>query len=375
MKTRGLVTLAAWGVLLATALGCGQRAKPATPTITLGAISPFSGDGAPYGKTARTAIDLAVDQINARGGVRGSRLVIQYEDDQGNPKDAVSAFQKLATVDKVPAVLGPFYSGNVLACAPDANRLHVILLTGSATSDNMRTAGPFVFRTCPSNDEQARTVANFAINTLKRRTAFVIYRNVDYGVTLRDAFLTAYTAGGGKIVGAEGVPADTNDVRAALAKVKATAPEMIFAAVHYPEGSALLRQAKELGLDTTIIGTDGGFDPQLLKISGDAAEGTYWVTIGWGAEIANPAVAEFKTAYRLRYGEDPGVYSGLYYDAVNVLAKALSATPTNGATLANALRRSELRGPTGITSFDEHGDVKKPFSIYRVEHGDFVPVR
>ena len=88
--------------------------------------------------------------------------MVQYEDDQGNPKDAVSAFQKLATVDKVPAVLGPFYSGNVLACAQDANRLHVVLLTGSATSDNVRNAGDYVFRTCPSNDEQARTIADSA---------------------------------------------------------------------------------------------------------------------------------------------------------------------------------------------------------------------
>lgn len=345
-----------------------------TGTITIGAISPFSGDGAPYGKSARTAIDLAVGEINGKGGVKGAKLAIQYEDDKGNPKDAVSAFQKLATVDKVPAVLGPFYSGNVLACASDANRLHVILLTGSATSDNVRNAGDYVFRTCPSNDEQARTIADFAFNKLSYQTAFVIYRNVDYGVTLRDAFDKAYKALGGKIVGIEGVAADATDVRAQLAKVKETAPDFVFAAVHYPEGGALLRQAKELGISSAVIGTDGGFDPQLLKIAGYAAEGSYWVTIGWGDEISNPAVGRFKKAYHDRYGEDPGVYSGLYYDATHVLAKAMEASPGLSSDLQRTLLNIEYDGPTGLTKFDQFGDVAKPFSVYRVERGQFIPM-
>lgn len=377
MKPRTIMVGLTFAALsLALCSGCGRSGQPeGQTTIKIGAISPFSGDGAPYGKSARTAIDLALDEINAKGGVKGAKLVVQYEDDKGNPKDAVSAFQKLATVDKVPAVLGPFYSGNVLACAPDANRLHVILLTGSATSDNVRNAGDYVFRTCPSNDEQARTIADFAFKKLNHRTAFIIYRNVDYGVTLRDAFEKAFKALGGKIVGVEGVAADATDVRAQLAKVKEAAPDFIFAAVHYPEGSALLRQVKELGINSNVIGTDGGFDPQLLKIAGDAAEGSYWVTIGWGDEASNPAVGRFKKAYHDRYGEDPGVYSGLFYDATQVLAKALAASPAlNGPDIQRTLLATEYDGPTSLTKFDQLGDVAKPFSIYRVEKGQFAPV-
>src|SRR5205085_9021592 len=98
-------------------------------TIRIGAISPFTGEGANYGKAARTGIDMAVDEISARGGIKGKRLVIQYEDDKGSATDAVSAFRKLVDADKVPAILGPFYSGNVLACAPVAERSRVVLLT------------------------------------------------------------------------------------------------------------------------------------------------------------------------------------------------------------------------------------------------------
>ncbi|MGD0770478.1 MAG: ABC transporter substrate-binding protein [Tepidisphaeraceae bacterium] len=353
----------------------GSSPNELTNDITIGAISPFTGDGATYGDAARTGIDLAIDEINAKGGINGHKIFIRYEDDQGNQADAVSAFNKLVSVDRVPAILGPFYSGCVLACAPVAERSKVVLLTGSATSDNIRNAGEFIFRVCPSNDEQARTIADFAWGTLKARTAFVVYRDVDYGVTLRDAFQKAFPALGGKIVGVEAVPADASDVRAQVAKIKQASPDFIFAAVHYKEGGALLRQAKELAVTAPIVGTDGGHDPQLIEVAGSAADGSYWATIGWGDEASSPAVAAFRKAYRDRYGRDPGVYSGLYYDAAQVLAKALVAAPVlDGPNIQRAMKAVEYDGPTGHTTFDEHGDVAKPFTIDQVKNGQFAPV-
>ncbi len=356
------------------AFGCAKE-KPEAKEIRIGAISPFTGEGANYGKAARTAIDLAVDEINKKGGINGRKLVVQYEDDKGNPKDALSAFNKLATVDKVPAVLGPFYSTNVLACAPVANRSKTVLLTGTATSDNIRDAGEYVFRVCPSNDEQARTIARFVFENLGLRKSFIIYRNVDYGITLRDKFEKAFKALGGTILGAEAVTPDTSDVRAQLTKAKAESAELIYAAVHYPEGGALLRQAKELGVSSVIVGTDGGYDPKLLEIAGEAAEGSYWVTIGWGDESSNPNIARFRKAYKEHYEEEPGVYSGLFYDATHVLAKALTeAKAIDGPSLQEALSNIVYEGPTGITKFDEFGDVEKPFAVYIVKSGQFVPV-
>lgn len=367
------------GVLAACALtlvSCGQKSVSSAEVVRIGAISPFSGEGANYGKAARTAIAMAVDEINAAGGVQGKKLDVIYEDDKGNPKDGLSAFQKLASVDKVPAVLGPFYSGIVLACAPEANRQRVVLLSGSATSDNITDAGDYVFRTCPRNLEQARTIADFAFNKLGLKTSFILYRNVDYGVTLRDAFEKAFKDLSGTIVGIEAVPADAADVRAQLTKVQAAAPAFVFAAVHYPEGGAMLRQSKELGISSVVIGTDGGYDPQLLKSAGDAADGSYWVTIGWGDPTTNPAVKKFMDAYRARYGEEPGAYSGLFYDAAQVLAKAISSISgqVDGPAIQKALLNTQYEGPTGLTKFDSNGDVSKPFAVYRVEGGKFVPV-
>ena len=137
----------------------------------------------------------------------------------------------------------------------------------------------------------------------------------------------------------------------------------------------MLRQAKELDISATVMGTDGGYDPQLLKIAGGAAEGSYWVTIGWGDESSNPAVASFKTAYRQRYGEEPGVYSGLFYDAAHVLARAISAAKAmDGQRIQQAMFGVEYSGATGATKFDDVGDVRKPFAIYRVTKGQFALV-
>ncbi len=205
-------------------------------------------------------------------------------------------------------------------------------------------------------------------------SAFVIFRNVDYGVTLRDAFVEAFPTMGGEILGAEAVPADASDVRAQLSKVKRAAPDFIFAAVHYKEGGALLRQARELGIDSLIIGTDGGHDPQLLEIAGNAAEGSYWVTIGWDDSPNNSHVTRFQNSFRKRYQRDPGVYSGLYYDATHVLAKALAnAQSISGPEIRKALHLVEHDGPTGHTRFDQYGDVTKPFSVYEIRNGEFLP--
>lgn len=364
--------LACLGVV---ALSCFLGCTPSKNTLAIGAISPFTGDGANYGKAARTGIDMAVDEINANGGINGKKLSVIYEDDAGSPQLAISAFQKLATVDKVPAVLGPFYSGNVLACAPQANQLKVILLSGSATSDNLSQAGKFVFRDCPNNNVQATTIAEFALKQLGLKTAFVIYRNDDYGVTLRNAFQQVFPSQGGRVLGVEAAPPDATDLRAQLTRVKAASPDFIFAAVHYTEGGTLLRQARELGIRATVIGTDGGYDPQLMKIAGDSANGSYWATVGWANEGSNPVVAQFKELYHKRYGIDPGAYSGLYYDATHVLAKALSAAATpRGDALQQAMMQAEWEGPTGLTKFNADGGVSKPFAMYEVKGGQFAPL-
>jgi branched-chain amino acid transport system substrate-binding protein len=360
--------------LVLVVFSCGPAGRKRA--VVVGMIAPFSGEGAHYGETARTGIDMAVDEINAAGGIQGRDLQIQYEDSKGTVPDGLAAFHKLVSVDKVPAVIGPFYSLNLLAIAPEANRQQVVILSGSTTSDSVREAGDYIYRVCPSNNVQAKTAAQYAARTLGATTAFVIYRDEDYGETLRDSFKRFFEEVGGKVLGAEAVAADADaeGVRAQLRAARASGAGVIFAAVFYPEGGTLLRGARALGIRAPIIGSDGGYDPQLVAIAGDAAEGSYWVTIGWepGIDTAN-RVAAFQESYRARYNDEPGIYSGLYYDATKVLAIAMNnARDLSGRAIREALQQVDYTGPTGRSSFDGQGDVDKDYVVYEVQDGDFV---
>jgi len=366
-------------LLLAFAVcnSCNLRGNSTADGIQLGLLSVFSGDGANYGEAARTGVDLALEEINAGGGINGKKITMIYEDDRGETKDAVSGFQKLASVDKVPVVIGPFYSGQVLACAPEADRSGTVLMTGSGTSDNIMKAGEYVFRTCPTNEEQGRTIARFCIDSLKKKTAFIIYRNADYGLTLKDRFKEQYIHDGGSVLGEIAIDADAKDARPQLIKAKESAAEVVFIPVHYPEGGVILKQAKELGLNALFIGGDGGFDPALINIAGNAADGSYWATIGWGGQGTVAITAQFKAAYKKKYNKDAGVYSGLYYDAMMVVAAALKnvSGDITGASVKEALLKiRDYRGPTGAITFNKDGDVEKPFSIFLVNGGAFQPV-
>lgn len=361
-------------VLLVLLFSCNSGGED---QIDIGLLSVFSGEGAHYGETAKTGVQLAVDEINQDGGINGKKIKIIYEDSKGTPKEAVNGFQKLVTANEVPAILGPFYSGQVLACAPIANETETILFTGSATSDNITNAGEFVFRTCPTNLEQSRTAAKFILDSLKDSTSFIIYRNRDYGVTLRDAFIDEYSLLGGKVLGFEGIEAEANDLRTQLLLVKNSGAKNIFAAVHYPEGGNLLNQAKEIGLNASIVGTDGGFSPELFEIAGKSANDTYWLTIGWNQEKnSDNVVQKFKNNYQQKFGKEPGVYSGLYYDAMCVLGLALkNAESDDSEKIRKELQNINYNGATGTTHFDENGDVQKPYSVYKIINKKFKQIK
>jgi len=344
--------------------------------IKIGVITVETGDGANYGLVAKQGIELAIEELNVEGGINGKKILSVYADSKGNPRDAVSAYRSLQS-QGITLILGPFYSSNFLAIAPLAAKDKVVLLTGSATDDNITNAGKYSFRVCPTNLKQGETLANFAIFELHAKTVYVLYRNVDYGISLKKSFVETFLNNGGEIYGEEGIEPDANDVRTQLTKASEKAADVIFAPIHYPEGGVLLKQAKELGVKSIIIGGDGGFDPKLIEIAGNASENSFWSTIGLGGSDVDSIRESYLKNYKDKYGIESGAYSALYYDAMRVASLALqSSKDYSGESIREALMNiQDYRGPTGITKFDENGDVDKPFSIYKVQEGEFKLVR
>ena len=372
MKTLKIVLLLF--VLLFISFSCGNKKEE---TIKIGVLSVFTGDGANYGEAARTGVDLAIEEINNSGGINGRKIEIIYVDSKGTTKDSKLGLQQLINYHKVPAVIGPFYSDQVSECAPEANRNKVVLISGSATADDITNAGDYIFRVCPVNRIQGKVIAEFCINDLKSKTAFVLYRNADYGVTLRNGFKEVFENLGGKILGEESVERDSKDLRTQLYIAKQKNPDVVFAPVHYPEGGVMLKQAKEINMKQIFIGGDGAFDPKLIEIAGSAADNSYWSMVGWGGNDTKEFTNKFIVKYKEKYKKEPGAYSGLYFDATWVLALALKkVTSFNGEEVKNALYNIEpFKGATGITKFDSNGDVDKPFSIFKVEKGNFILIK
>jgi branched-chain amino acid transport system substrate-binding protein len=338
-------------------------------------ITPLTGDGASYGAATKRGIDLAVEKVNSDGGINGKRLVVIYEDDQMNASIATSAIQKLITVDKVPAIIGAFGSSVTLAIAPIAEKNKVVLFSASSSADAIKDAGDYVFRNVPPNSRQGQTAAEFVLARLKAKTASILHMNNDYGVSLRDSFKKSFMAGNGRILSVESYNPGSIDFRAQLTKIRNQRPDVIFYPGHYQESGLILKQAKELGLATTFVGGDGSYAPELVRIAGEAAEGSYYTLMAMGYGAVDMEIGTFEDAFRRKYAQEPDVYSAYAYDALATIAEAIRRGGYVSDGIKSALyEMNDFKGVTGIARFDRFGEVDKPYGIYEVKDGKFVVV-
>lgn len=319
----------------------------------LGAVLPLTGDTASYGLAAKTGIELAVEEVNLGGGAAGGPIEVIFEDDQGLTSRALSGMQKLATVDRVPLVFGAAASSITLALCPVANESKVVLITPISSSQELTSkCGPFFFRVCPSDVLQARMMADW-MEKEGRRDVGVIYVNNSWGQGLRAEFRSRFREIGGRIAAEEAIKEGDRDVRGQLTKVAAAHPDSLYAITYGKEGGALLRQARELGLNLPIYGADVWGSPELIQTAGDAAQG---VKIIIPAKLDGPNYQKFAASYRKKFGTEPDIYSAYAYDMAKLVALALSKAD-RGEDLRKALASTFYEGVTGIIEFDNNGDV------------------
>ena len=181
-------------VLVFIAVNCRRSNNQPSPaqTITIGSILPLTGDASKYGQSAQQAIDLASQEINAKGGIKGTHVTIVYEDSQGNPKGTVSALQKLITTNKVPAIIGDLLSSDTLAMSPVAERDKVVLLSPTSSAPEITKAGDYIFRNCASDTFEGSIMAGYAYDKLHTKRVAIIYINNAYGVGIRDVFKSVF---------------------------------------------------------------------------------------------------------------------------------------------------------------------------------------
>ncbi len=351
-------------------IGCSRSRQP--KELKIGAILPLTGDAAKYGQSTKNGIDLALEEINLKGGINVGKIDVIYEDSQADPKKAVSIFQKMTTVDKISFFLGPLSSSEVLAVAPTANKKKVIILAPAASSPQITNAGDYIFRNVMSDLFDGRVVADFAFNNLGKKTAGIIYINNDFGVGLKESFKSFFEKYGGKVVTEEVFDVGATDFRTQLVKIKKSSPEIVFL-VGQSEMGYILRQSTELGLKTQWVSFSMFEDPQILEIAGNAAEGVYYTYRVFDPKSDIPVVKNFADSFREKYGQEPDIFAGLAYDATKILAQAVENGEQDAEKVKEALCDiKDFPGVVGTTSFDENGDVMKPIGIKKIENGEFV---
>ncbi len=353
--------------LLVLVPGCSKKE---TGVIKIGAILPLTGDGALFGNSIQRGMDLAVDEINENIGSNGNLIKILYEDSQGLVQIGISGLRKLIELHKVPVVMGAVYSSITLACAPIANESKTVLISPISSNYKIKDAGDYVFRIWPSDALQGIELAQLAIN-LGYQTAGVIYIHTDYGVGLDMSFSQEFQNLGGQVIFSEAVALGETDMKAQLAKAKVFAPDVIFSPIHPKEGGILLKQAVELGLSMNFLMGDGFNEPSGIEIAGTAAEGIIVPSLAKGRdEVYQP----FYERYKAKYGNEPSDNAAAGYDLVNIVYEIINQNGYEGdAIKAGLYEMKGFDGVTGITSFDDDGEVAKDYAFLIIRDGRFEP--
>lgn len=344
--------------------------------ILIGEYGSLTGTTATFGISTRDGIDLAIDEVNATGGVLGRQVRVIVEDDQGRPEEAQTVVTKLITSDNVVALLGEVASSRTLAAAPVAQQYGIPMVTPSSTEPRITEIGDFIFRVCFITPVQAAVMARFATNTLQARRIAILrdIRN-DYSVGLADDFIDDLTAMGGTIVADQSYSEGDTDFSAQLTSIAATNPDAIFIPGYYTEVGLIARQARQLGLGVPLLGGDGWDSPRLTEIGGAALNDGYFVT-HYSADNPDPTIQKFVTDYSERFGEAPDAMAALGYDAAKILMDAIErAGSTEPTAIRDALAQtSDFPGVTGNITIDQDRNAVKPAVILRVVDGELVYV-
>lgn len=343
--------------------------------IKIGAAQPLSGNLAVYGEGFKMALDLAVDEINANGGVKGKKLVVIYEDGKGTAKDSVAAVRKLIDIHKVPVIFGPAASTNFLAVAPICESTHTVLIGAESASPAISKAGKYIFRVFPSDKLQGRGVAEL-VEKLRYKEVPVIYINNDWGKGLKDEFVKNFTKKGGKVLAEIPYDQGKTDYRAELLKIKQLHPKAAVALVYVKDGAVIFKQAYELGIKTQWIAGSAAKSGKLVKLAGKAVEGLVGTYPNFST--SSPQYKHFVALWKKKYGDKKiGIFAEYNYDMVHLVAKAIAKGGITSDGIRKALYEVSkgYKGVTGDKTFDANGDVGSSYGVWMIKDGKIITKR
>ena len=349
-----------------------SSAKASGDSITIGTVTTNSGTAAAYGEAEVKGFELAVSEINAKGGINGKKVKLESMDDKGDATEASNAYNKLAGDNNVLAVAGPTISATTAAVAPLADQSKLVTIAPAATSDSIET-GNYLFRTCFKDSYQGEVAARFAAENLKVKKVAVLYGTGDpYSSGVGEAFAKAAEKLGLEVVDKESSSsADDTEYSAQLQKIQASGAELLYAPYYYSvAGPYIIPQARSVGFEGYVVGPDG-YDG--LKLTGDKSQynKTYYTTHYSADDNTNTKVQDFIKSYKSKNNAEPNTFAALGYDTIYMIKQAIEKAGKNATRedVRNAVAGMTFDGVTGKFTMDKSGSPTKSVIVLEMKDG------
>ena len=374
MRTRVIPILALVVAMLAVS-ACGAGGGR---VVKIAILAPLSGDVATFGQSTRDGAMLAVEEWNEDGGVLGRQIEVVVEDSQCSPEAAVSAANKVIDQDGVKFIIGEVCSSASIPISEIAAAKNVLQISPTSTNPSVTvnedgSTKPTVFRACFIDPFQGAVGAKFAIDNLGAQTAAVFLdQGNDYVRGLAEVFIAEFEAAGGEVLVQETYTGDDQDFSAILTKVKDANPDVLYLPDYYTTVNPIAAQAKERGIEATLLGGDG-WDSSDLDVV--VTEWGYF-TNHFSPADTRPIVQDFVAKYEAKYGSTPDALAALAYDATIILLQSMEAADSTDdpVKVAEAMASGTFPVVSGEISYDATHNPVKAAVVLKVEGGEVVYV-
>ena len=365
--------LALFGLALLASVSAGSALAQSGGTINLADVAELSGSGATVGTNWKNGIDLAVEEINAKGGILGAKIVVSHADSQSNAGIAKAQVQK--ALDNEPyALLGPGYSGSVKVCAPLAAEAGLAEIMGGEAAELTKAGNKFVFRTSFGQQTSMPKIAKYIAEDLKARTAAVVWVNNDFGKGGHDTILKEFAARGVKVIADDSTEAGQADFAADALKVKSANPDVVFIYLNEEESARILKELRKADVKAPLVGETTLIGQKVIELAGDAANGALG-HVGLTTDAPVPAIKAFRDRFVAKYNYVPdhnGIKGYLAIYMIKAATEKMGKLDAKGLAAAlHGLTITPDKEP-GIlmeVSIDENGDLDRQSFLGEVVNG------
>ena len=309
--------------IVAAALPASAQMPPAkSEPIYLGVSGPLTGPMAQYGAQWKQGFDLALEEVNAAGGIKGRPLAYIFDDSQSDPKQSVAVAQKFVADPRIVVELGDFASPASMAASPIYQRAKLVQFGFTNSHPDFTKGGDYMWSNSVSQSDEQPLNAAYAIKRLGLKRIAVLHLNTDWGRTSKDLFIKAAKEMGAEVVATEGYLPDEKDFRSTLVRARDAKPDGLMLISYYSDGALIARQVKQTGLTLPIVAAGSVYSPKFIELGGDAVEGIYTPS-RFFPEDPLPEVRKFVASFKAKYGKEPDAFNAYAYDTIILLAQVM----------------------------------------------------